>query len=173
MGVSQNKFLKDIWNFNINLPILDNKWVGHEERNCNEWASSIRTEKQILLIIPLIMSDEFSFMNLDRDHFRFACSIIQFTIFNVATPMHQFDVIPSKPSNHTRVHQTLAIILHAYSSGADVTAATCDIDFEVSLPVFTLYYSKNKITMEKDQENASQLCELVQDYAVFNDCSVV
>lgn len=144
-------------------------------------TQSIRTEKQYSSRHPfdhdighdtshLPRINEFSFTNLGHNHFQFACSILQCTIFNVATPMHQFDVIPSKPTNHMRVYQTLAMILLTHSSGVDVTAATCD--FEAFPPVFTLFYSKNKITMEIDRENESQLYELVQDYAAFNDHSV-
>lgn len=76
--------------------------------------------------------NEFYFMDLNGDHFQYACTLLQSTIFNAATPMHQFDVIPSKPTNHLTVYQTLAMILHTHSSGADVIAMTCDIVIDAS-----------------------------------------
>ena len=137
-------------------PILTN-WM---------WVFGLRNS--ILLVTPLIMIshmiphfshrpqiNEFSIMDLDRDHFQFACSILQSTIFNAATPMHQFDIIPSRPTNHMRVYQTLAMNLDTHLSDADVTAVTCDIDVDASPPVFTLYYSKNRNTTVEDQQNAS------------------
>lgn len=182
-SVFQNESRMDMGNVNVNLPMLDDDSIGYEGHHYNDWDASFRTEKQYssrhtfdldieqdTSHLPRI--NEYSFMDLDRNHFQHACSILQSTIFNVATPMHDFDLIPSKPTNHMRVYQTLAMILHTQSSGADITAVTCDIDFEASPPVFTLYYSKNKNTTTKDEYIASQLCEIVRDYAASNDRSI-
>ena len=156
----------DMANVNVKLPMLDDEWVGYEGCHFNSWDTSFRTEKQYSSRHPfdydieedtshLPRINEYFFMDLDRNHFQYACTILQSTIFNVATPMHHFDLVPSKPTNHMRVYQTLAMILHTQSSAADVTAVTCDIDFEASPPVFTLYYSKNKKPTAKDEKNAS------------------
>jgi hypothetical protein len=181
----QSKNEMNMENVNIKLPELDdvNEWLGYEGPHYNDWEASFRTEKEYSSRHPfdydieqdashLPRINEYSFMDLDRNHFQYACSILQSTIFNVATPMHNFDLHPSKETNHMRVFQTLAMILHTKSSGADVTAVTCDIDFEASPPVFALYYSKNRNTTSEDEENASQLCELVRHYATSNDRSI-